>query len=76
MIMQKDNVNNQKISIFNFTKSSRVELIKFSVESSQVKLRNKVIQLKSNRESSQIKNKLSRVKNVNLKLDLTINLLL
>ncbi len=55
--------------------TSRVELTQFSVESSRVKLKICSTQLESSWKCEQLDFELSRIQNVNSKLDLTIDLL-
>ncbi len=80
-IMQKDNAKVEKIFIFSSLNvkleflTSQVELIQFSVESNQIKLKICSIQLESSWKCEQLDFKLSRIQNVNLKLNLTINLI-
>ncbi len=78
--MQKQKL--EKISIFNSLDvklkflMNWVKLTQFSVESSQVKLKICVIQLKSSWKCKQLDFKLSWIQNVNLKLNLIISLIM
>ncbi len=80
--MQKDNAKKRKISIFNFLDiklkflMNQVKLTRFLVESSHVKLKICLIQLKSSWKCKQLNFESSWIQNVNLKLDLIISLIM
>ena len=79
--MQKDNAKVEKISIFSSLDvklkflTSRVELTQFSVESSHVKLKICVTRLESNWKCEQLDFELSRIQNVNSKLNSMMSLI-
>jgi len=79
--MQKDNAKVGKISIFSFLDvklkflTSQVELTRFLVELSWIKLKICSTRLKSSWKCKQLNFKLSWIQNVNSKLDLMISLL-